>query len=1173
MSLSHVRRLAAVTLLALGAACSSSDDTIALSSATQDLTLDPTGQTTVLVYAAPVSTGLDTQNFSASGGQTPLDVTVDDATVTIGWDARVTPSHTVRAVAAGGLSTSPRAVVTSDDTGPSFTVSGVQNPGVGGDEITVTFSGPRVVTAFAEDASNWTLTNNGQDMDLTGSTFSLDVATQVLTVDLGPNADVFGSFDFTAGAGVVSVADVALATSSVNGAGVGDAVAPTLTSVVQNLVSAAGGNEFGTVVDLTFSEPMSPVFSAITTNFGATFPVFATSAAPVVGSPEIVRVTYSGPIVPGVNTLRLNNLVDAHGNPLGEQLNVPVVSDGSLAGNAFSVVPTVEPVANSGGDTITAVMTDALDPSVAADAGRWYLESPVATPIDISAATFVYTESTKTLRVTLATDVVNGDSFEFGALAGNEPRSIDGTDFVATATGTVSGETTPPTLSSVVQNRGIDDDGLTFDVTFSEDVEETTAETTGNYTFSSGANVTSATLQAGRDVVRIVLDAIAVPGEHTVDVANVIDLAGTAMAPVLASAITSSDMAAPSISAAVANAISGVDNDTLVVTFDDAMFEAEVVDATNWTVESPVGTALDATNASIVYTAGTDSATLTFDGGDDLYFQGGDDFRVALANMRDVSGNTVTSNAFEGAVDAESDLPELESVWYENAPANNVVHVRFSEAATEFDDLASGLTRYIVRDSGGSDLGGGTPTVMVDADRRGAVLTYGLGMTAGNTLDVRGITDLAGNQMVPVLSFPMVAASATEPDPFGAAPEHVSVSGDANDSLIVTFAEPVSTFGLFDPANWSLTNGTDVADFSRATFEFDGSTLLTITFGENGAYSFDQSVHTLTVDGLVSAQGVTMTGPVNSATVAAIGNDALAAGAGNTRLDAAQSLTDLLVEFDEAIDPTDAEVLGNYLLNGATAPDSATKLGPRTVRLSFGGGVDVLDTVDVTVEDLAGNAALATHAIGAADTTGPVLQSAVGVAVAGVGNDRFELSYSGPIGLASGLDLSNYTITEAGLPVSLVGATAHWDSVNARVVITLSDAVELSIGSAINVQAADIQNHAGIVMSPNADVNGSVQGDSDDPNFETAFVNFRVGVGATVVDVHFDEAVDPAFATNAGNYTASGGQTVTSADALAAHRVRLTLAAPLVDGDTIAVTGLTDLAGNASGMVSVAPVF
>src|SRR5439155_11532745 len=84
---------------ALFAACNgggTSGSTNTISSAVQDLTVDPSGQTTVLTFASTkglASAGI--ANFLADHGQSATSAIVAADTVTVVWDARVSPATMV----------------------------------------------------------------------------------------------------------------------------------------------------------------------------------------------------------------------------------------------------------------------------------------------------------------------------------------------------------------------------------------------------------------------------------------------------------------------------------------------------------------------------------------------------------------------------------------------------------------------------------------------------------------------------------------------------------------------------------------------------------------------------------------------------------------------------------------------------------------------------------------------------------------------------------------------------------------------------------------------------------------------------------------------------------------------------------------------------------------------
>jgi len=52
----------------------------------------------------------------------------------------------------------------------------------------------------------------------------------------------------------------------------------------------------------------------------------------------------------------------------------------------------------------------------------------------------------------------------------------------------------------------------------------------------------------------------------------------------------------------------------------------------------------------------------------------------------------------------------------------------------------------------------------------------------------------------------------------------------------------------------------------------------------------------------------------------------------------------------------------------------------------------------------------------------------------------------------------------------------------------------------------------------------------------------------------------------------SGGQSVIAATVVHPDRVRLTLNSPLLEGDELSIGGVTDTAGNVSGIISIDPM-
>jgi hypothetical protein len=1050
-------------------------------------------------------------------------------------------------------------VTTSDPAPSTFAITNAtQTPGLGGDTVTLQFSGAWVIESEAEDPANWRLRVNGQALDLTGSTFDLDLLTQILSVTLGSQANLHANFDL-ASLGVRTVADVTLAATPVAGAATGDVTPPNLVSSEQVLAQDA----YGRTLEFTFDEAMDPVFSVSLASFSMAAPDLAVNVAqPTAG---VLRVDFNNPVVPGVDTVLLTGLMDAHGNSFADQV-VNITARTTVA-NGFASPPELVTVEGLGGDHVDVVFTQAIDPDDADDWTHWTLEAPTGVAVDLSLTTLDYDLLSRSLSIDLPADYATGDAFLFGPAVGNPPKDVDGEDYALTHNGVISGDALAPSIVSVRQNRTIDPTGRTFDVQFSEHVEQVTSETTGNWSVTGGASVTSAARRPRLDKVRLTLDLLALPGQETLGVLDVQDLAGNAMGLSAGNAIESTDVVAPTVAAAVASALEGLQNDTLVVTFDDDMLAAEVEDESSWTFESPVGNAVDVSLESASYDALSRSATLTFASGALIDLQRGDDFAISLAGMRDLGGNAVDPTPATGDVLAETRLPEVISAWVETAFTNRL-NVRFSEPMTWLDDLV-GSTAYTLRDSGGAFKG--LPTaVATHGDLMGVQLEFPFAIaTASDTLDVSGPTDRAGNALFTTLD---VATEAQDPAAPALVPGSVltTVSGESNDSISVTFDRRPSPWGLFDPSHWSVMDGPTPVDVSGARITWDGDLNATLELdGPSGPDLTTGTAYDVGVQGLSSAQGVAMAGTSSDSAAATGDVSAPDLPAGRARLDAQDEAFSLLIEMDEALDSTEAADRFNVDLN-PTVADSVTVLGRRTVRATFLGGVTTADTVRVTYEDLAGNMLQRTRAVAAVDVSGPLVTSVQGVSVSGRGGDFVEVVFDVPVQPGSGLAKGNYTVTN-GSPVSLAGATLKIESGTNTVRILLADDQELDPSTNVVVTVANVANQAGLPISPPANLGGPVVGDTTPPDFADAFVNLRQDTLGAVVDVRFDEDVDAAFVTDTAQWTVSGGQAVTAVEWIDDDVVRLTLSAPLSGGQTLQLNQLPDRAGNTSGAISIPP--
>lgn len=336
MSLLKLASLLAFAALTLSfASCngggSSGNATNSIQTAVQDLTTDPDGATTTLTFASDERiANATTLNFECSTGELPISVTVLGDTVTVVWNGVVSPASTVRALGLSGVDTGFHAVTTSNSAAPTFVITnGTQTSPLGGDSFRVDFSGTHVLESEVETLANWTLKVQTTTLDLTGTTIVFDESTQRATFTLGTLANLHASYTLAA-SGIHGVSGVSVFSTTVAGTATGDTTAPTLISAAQNLSQ----DEFGRVVDFAFSEPVDPVFSIQLSHFGVTSPDIAVDVQRPNAS--MLRVTFNNPIVPGVNTVDLTGIVDAHGNALPDVTQA--ITQPSPLPNAFAKI-------------------------------------------------------------------------------------------------------------------------------------------------------------------------------------------------------------------------------------------------------------------------------------------------------------------------------------------------------------------------------------------------------------------------------------------------------------------------------------------------------------------------------------------------------------------------------------------------------------------------------------------------------------------------------------------------------------------------------------------------------------------------------------------------------------------------------------------------------------------
>ena len=116
-----------------------------------------------------------------------------------------------------------------------------------------------------------------------------------------------------------------------------------------------------------------------------------------------------------------------------------------------------------------------------------------------------------------------------------------------------------------------------------------------------------------------------------------------------------------------------------------------------------------------------------------------------------------------------------------------------------------------------------------------------------------------------------------------------------------------------------------------------------------------------------------------------------------------------------------------------------------------------------------------------------------------------------------------------------------------------------------------VSDHSGNAMPSAVQTSTAVLGDHLAPSFANAFVNRRADGSGKTIDVLFSEDVNQAFASNALQWSATGGPNVLSVTMLEKNHARIVLSSALGAAQTIHLTGVPDLAQNASGAIAIDP--
>lgn len=735
----------------------------------------------------------------------------------------------------------------------------------------------------------------------------------------------------------------------------------------------------------------------------------------------------------------------------------------------------------------------------------------------------------------------------------------------------------PPTVGAsflgATQDREFDETGQVLVIEFDGAMHTGDAETVANYALT-GLTVLSAE-QIEPTKVRLTVDGPAVPGDALLTITPGMRDAESDLSPgVIRSKVTSTDTVAPAAARISGVAVSGINNDQATVHFTDSMVAADATCVSSWNIESPIGTPVDLDRAVVSYDEETLSATLTLGGDQNLTT--GIEISAVLTTMRDIGGNTIEAAAFgAGAIVSEvagdTAGPTLLSVFPGETP-NTLIYV-FDEPVS-FVETADLLASVPVSGTRLSLFEASAPLVEIAPvsstsilDGLGAEVTFAVAPEVGDTTAVYGVTDLAGNPMLPVAGVSVEARDPQSPDLFIGSTELIAVEGERNDLFRLTFDTDLHPHGLFEWYQYGLLAGFFV-NTHGAKASFDGAREVTFLLRGPADHEFQlASTYQMAVARLRSRQGVEIDGTAYEFVVTPTGDSApptLTA----ARLAPSDPMA-LVVEFSEALGLDPGADAAQFSLDG-TVPTSAAFLSPRVVTLGFAATPTAGQTLTVAVpalSDRAGNSAVssASTAVQAADTAPPAITAVIATAVSD-GPDELVVTFDELIDPASFDDPDALSVTVGGSTVSLAGSELTYQSSGNTLTADLPGTLQLPFGEALVFSMSRLLDVSGNVALAETSAT-TVIGDQVAPSGLEAFVNFRADSTGDTIEVTPSESLRAA-ATGPSAWTASGGQSVEGVVAIGFDRFRVSLDAPLGANETLTLTDATDHAGN----VAAAPL-
>jgi len=804
-----------------------------------------------------------------------------------------------------------------------------------------------------------------------------------------------------------------------------------------------------------------------------------------------VRLEFKESIVPGEVTIEVKGLSDSLGGPVARVGALRILPAEKLPPKVIAAdAEAVEGFAN---DLVAVTFSEPLTHVDATDPANYSLESPTGTNVSLANASVSYDDSARkvTLKLVDGANLVPHDSFRIGI---RSIRDVSGNMIVDQALeGLVSGDTAPPELEKVVQNLYADETGATVDVRLSEPVDEAYLSDARNFHVTGPQSPVVLRASKDRKSVRITYDRPLVPEEAAFTVRELVDPAGN-RSENLRAPLEPSEVKPPLVLGSTCEAIPGLNNDRITVTFNEALIKTEAENPSNYALRSPPDREIGLSKATLTYVPGPHQVEIQLRGAD---LNVGDEYSLFVTGVSDTGGNAVEKTVTtSGVVAGDREPPRVawaKAIRDEPTEGTDIV-VKFSEAiaAESVREATFEGRKEIRRPAELSEDGTAltlhfAPMSLFGTWAQGWVyalelllLVVGLWLVVTKRKAARRTGAIVAVIAVGVLLFSAATRSANT----------ITISRISDPAGNVAYSLKARVAGSYD------------AD-AEPTIVSEGAE-------EKEAIS----------PKLVSAKHLLK---VSQKFV----NKALRARKLQLKVAAVQGAA-LDISFDAPVEQSSAEDINNYYLNDEVDVQKRPRLAvllpdEKTVRLFFPKplipGKDAL-----LVRNIGGKpggameprVALAV-AIEPAETIPPRVSGGRAIAASGPNNDTVTIFYSEPVIGPDATKPGNFVVqSPPGNDIPL--ADAELTYVKGLSATSIKFKTALQYGQQFRVVAKGIHDLSGNPLAEPSEFEGTVQGDKRPPALVKAVKNTAVDPSGATIDLVFNEAVDPVSGKDTGHY-------------------------------------------------------